>query len=397
MKLFDTLINKNSALLSCAFRPFFLLSAAYLIVFLVLRYLVEFSIFPEYLVENSTIIFSHEIVFGVGVTFLSGFLLTAFPAWTALKRVESNQLFYLLGLWCIARLSIWLAPLCGLWPALLFNMLFLGCQLLILAPAVVDKKHQRHRLFVYQLALLFTFQLAVYYFWISGNLPFTLMLLQASFAVLIILLLTILSRISVVIINNALKKYQLIDESYQPEPPTRNFAIAIILLYLGVDLMMPNSSVSGWLALAVAASVINILNDWHLPRVWRDIYFQAGYAIYLSIAAGFVFVGMNNIWGQAAETLLLTDLLFPAITLAIMLVMLVVGQKHSGRTLSYQLTIRMMIVLMVLLLLIKTPFLATFEGLLILPSIALIFASFALYLVMFKRFFREPRVDGKEG
>ncbi len=339
-----SIFNPEAPLHTCGFRPLFLLTALYSIA-LIFHWVLFLQAQSVHISEAEINWYFHEWVFGIGSAAVAGFLLTAFPAWTDTPRVSGQQLMLVVTCWMLSRLFAWGADLIGLVPTALANIAFIALLLRYLFRAIVDKKQQRHRIFYYQLWLYFVVMLIVYYFWISTNPELTLKWLKTSVGVYIIMLMTVFSRMSMVVVNHALERFEVTNERHLAKPPRRDFSIGIILTYLAVDLWMPDSSISGWLALACAASVLNILNDWHLPKAWRDIYYQSAYSFYLFTAAGFVVIGLNNIWGIAYE--LPVHMLFSAAAgIAVMMAMLVVGQKHTGHALDYSVTIRLMLILM---------------------------------------------------
>ncbi|SON49864.1 NnrS family protein [Vibrio tapetis] len=392
----------DSELYRCGFRPFFLLTSVYATLLFgfgdlwlsIANTPLSGQALP---IESVDIWFVHELVFGVGMCGLSGFLLTAFPAWTGSNKVESKKLGMLVVSWMLARISAWLLPIAGEWPLVMTNLLFITLLLKFLAPSIVERKHRKHRIFYYQLCLLTSVVFIGYYFWLTGNLATTLTLMDTSVGLLIVLLLTVLSRMSMVIVNHAIRRYQVPDVCHVAKPTRRNFAISIILGYLAVNIAMGGGSISGWLALASAAAVLNILNDWHLPKVWRDVYVQLGYSLYILIAVGFSVIGVNAILGQTENMTAMSHVFSGVMSAALLLIMLVVGQKHTGHQLSYSPSIKLMMMLVVL------PLVAQFVDLFGLDisfgksdDIAMVM-SFVIYFIVFRSTLASTRIDGKEG
>ncbi|WED25776.1 NnrS family protein [Vibrio sp. DW001] len=397
MSKYASILDFDAPLYACGFRPFYLLTALYSIA-LVFHWVLFSQVQSTVLSEAEMIWYSHELVFGIGSSAIAGFLLTAFPAWTNTPRVSGQQLMLVVTCWALSRIFAWGNGYIGLTPMALANIAFVALLLWHLFRPVVDKKQRRHRIFYYQLWLYFTAMLVVYYLWISGNSGLTLQWLQTSGGIYIIMLMTVLSRMSMVVVNHALERFAVTNKRHLAKPPRRDFSIGIILIYLAIDLWLPSSSISGWLALACAASVLNILNDWHLPKAWRDIYYQSAYSFYLFIAAGFVAIGWENIWGTSYE--LPAHMLFSAAAgIAVMLAMLVVGQKHTGYPLDYLIAIRLMLILMPAVAVLQFGMMiGAFSQQVSQPLTATFVAiSFSLYMKVFIGKHINVRVNSKKG
>lgn len=392
-----SILNPNALLYTCGFRPFFLLTALYAIALVVHRVLLS-QAQSTGISEAEMIWYFHEVVFGVGSAAIAGFLLTAFPAWTDTPRVSGQNLMLLVVCWGGSRLFAWGEGFIGVVPIALANIAFVTLLLKYLLRPIADKKQQRHRIFYYQLWWYFSAMLVVYYFWLSGDSEFTVQWLQTSGGIYIIMLMTVLSRMSMVVVNHALERFEITNERHLAKPPRRDFSIGVILIYLAVDLWMPDSSISGWLALACAASILNILNDWHLPKAWRDIYYQSAYSFYLFTAAGFVTIGLENIWGVSYQ-LPAHMLLFAAAGTAVMMAMLVVGQKHTGHSLDYPVAIKLMLIMMPVVAALQFGMMTgAFSEQAFLPlSAAFVVICFSLYLKVFIAKHTNIRVDGKKG
>ncbi|MBL4832190.1 MAG: NnrS family protein [Aliivibrio sp.] len=395
MNIWAKITSASSPLYLCGYRPFFLLTASYSAL-LLLGVILQINITHTLWQPPTPFWFIHELLFGIGLAMLAGFLLTAFPAWTDSLRVDSTQLQRLVLCWLVARVSMGCAALITMFPAIVFNVLFFVLLLSALAPAVRDKKHQRHRIFFFQLLLYFFVMLLGYWFWMTGDKQQTFAIMHTGVGVFIILLLTILSRLSMVVVNHALLKYGETTLKHLAKPPRRNFAIGIILCYLAANLWLPQSSIAGWLALACAASVLNILNDWHLTKAWRDLYYQIGYSIYVLIAASFTLIGINNIWSLSIVNLDVTWLFIGPIGLAIALIMLVVGQKHSGHQLEYGAGIKWLM-LSIWVFAVSTLFTISNLWLPLIIASCSAMLSAILYLQLNWKTHSRPRCDGKSG
>ena len=113
---------KTSALLSYAFRPFFLLGAAFAIVIVLLWIMAlhaPMGLPPEMLYWHG-----HEMLVGFGMAAVAGFLLTAISRWTGRPPVQGNELLLLVSMWLLGRLAMGFAFAYPEWVAAAADMLF---------------------------------------------------------------------------------------------------------------------------------------------------------------------------------------------------------------------------------------------------------------------------------
>ncbi len=391
------LSDKNSPVYACGFRPFFLVAAIYTVLLSLHYFISGYVVYHDGFNGFNLVWYQYEFLFGSGLAALSGFLLTAFPAWTNTEKVQFGRLFTLIVVWGIARIFSWFYIYCGILPSVFFGIAYLVMLLASLTPSVLDKKHCRHRIFYYQLWLLLGAQSLMGLFWDIQHPEVILSWLKVCLGLVLVMYMTVFSRMSNVVVNLALDKYGIIDERHFAKPPRRNFAIGVIALYLLSDFVLPSSTVSGWFSLASAAAILNILNDWHMKKAWRDFYYQALYSVYLFVAVGFCLIGTSNIWGIPDAGLSLFSVMKGALSLSILMVLLVVGQRHTGRRLANSWLIRLAILLMfgLEILHIAQAYELLPSSMTLIGNNMFVLFSFLLYLFMATHMLTQPRVDGQ--
>lgn len=387
MKVNTRFLDKNSLFYTQPFRPFFLFTACYSLVFIgswTLIMMGEIAPFPRGDIVAWHI---HEMIFGVFLSSLGGFILTAFPAWTNSKKTDGPKIFLLVVLWLLARVAMWSTSYVGITPTIIFNVSFLFLVIFFITPPVLKKKNSKQRIFYFELLLLFSTQLATYYAWYNDEWLDVRAFLHLSIGVYILIVITALSRISMVVVNHALDKYGVSPVRYLARPPRRNFALAMVSCYFFVSYLGFSTSVSGWLALASAAAVLNILNDWHLPKIWRDSYVQALYCVYIFIVLGFVLSGVNLLVGVLPNNVSIHSLTIGGLGLSVITVLVVASQRHTGQALSYSWPVRLMMFSMILASVFRlAPIFITFPNTLSLKLSALCWClSFGLYLLIFSK------------
>ena len=94
---------------------------------------------------------AHEMIFGVGVALVAGFLTTAAQNWTGRRAWHPAGLLAVLGLWLVARLAFLAMGANPLWPYLLSMAAELGI-LFVVARLILLSRQWHNLLFVFALA-----------------------------------------------------------------------------------------------------------------------------------------------------------------------------------------------------------------------------------------------------
>lgn len=399
------MVSAFSVLFAYGFRPFFLLAAGYAMLPMLLWSGFLLGLWDAPVGGDPFAWHMHEMVYGFGGAALAGFLLTAVPEFTDSQPVTGWRLAALVLCWIAARLAVWNAASLGPWPAAVLSLVSLGWLIALVAPPLWTRAAGRHRALVYGLAALWLAEAATFHAWLGGSLPgvawSTRAGLNTALGLFMILILLVLARVSMVIVNRALEAQGDTGRHYLARPPRRNLAIFAIAVFLALDVLAPGSTLAGWVALAAMAATLNILNDWHLGRVLREPYVLALYAVLWLMALGFAGIGIDALaggWlGPGSRHLLAAG----AMGLAVLAVMTIAGQIHTGRELADTWTIRLALVAIVLaalaralpLWLAPTAYGAIAYGL----SGLLWSLGFGLYLVAIGPMLLAPRADGEPG
>ena len=116
--------------------------------------------------------------------------------------------------------------------------------------------------------------------------------IDAAVGATMALILVALGRVSMRIVNDAIDAMHRDDAEvpeYLARRPRRNLAIAIIAAATVVELVAPGTPAGGWLDLAAAAAVLNVLNDWHVGRAlftrWAFLLYLVAWLMALGYAA----------------------------------------------------------------------------------------------------------------
>ncbi len=282
---------------------------------------------------------AHELMFGVGLAAIAGFVLTAVPEFTDTPPLGARVSLAIALAWLAARVAFWLAPAIGPWPAAAAEAGFAAALPAMLGARLLRDPQRRHRGFFWGLA---AFAVVTAGFWVDvlrGEWP--MRWVHASLDAMMILVVVAMSRISMRIVNDALdaRRAHALDgddelPEYRARPPRRNLAIVVIALHALAAFVAPGSPVTGWVALATGAAVLNLMNDWHVGRALFGRWASMLYAVYWTMALGYAWIGAALLGVPIAPSGGVHLLTIGAMGLSIYAVLNIAGRMHAGRPLD---------------------------------------------------------------
>lgn len=399
--------------LTCAFRPFFLLTAisGALLLLLWLASATPLPLFAwlrQTMPGGGTAWHAHELIYGYGMAAVAGFLLVAVPEFTQTPAFSHARAATLALLWLLARLAYLAAPIwpfgLGLWPALLCNLalgLLLAATVL---PPLLRASGRGQSGFAWGLICLLPLQ--------AGFFAASLMhgdgmrWLHAAVGALMALIIVAASRISMRIVNSRIHEGRLLDPLpetplYLARPPRRNFAIFTIALCAALEFLQVAPTVLGWCALAACAAMLNLLNDWHVGRPLLTRWALMLYACYWLMALGYGLMGAHWLGLPGALSAGRHLLMIGGMGLSIFAVMCIAGRFHSGHWLDQRRWIPLSAIALC-----AAALLRAWAGLTASPLVQhltlaasglLWVAVFSAYAVYFWPILTRPRTDGLEG
>lgn len=320
----------------CPFRPFFALAA--LAAWFVMLAWGAFLFFgwPLPAVPGGPFVWhAHELLVGVGLAAVAGFVLTSVPEFTDTPAFDARAVRILVAFWLLGRAAFWSS---GWWPAaglavsgLAHLGLLLGLMGL-LAPRLWRDPERRHLSFIWTLVVLAGVLGGFYVDALRGLSP--MRWLHALLGVLMALIVVAMSRISMSIVNASVDAQVARDgidrPPYLARPPRRHLALLTIALCTLVEFWQPQGRVTAWLALAAMCAVLNLLNDWHvgwpLLRRWPLML----YAVYGFMAAGYGVMGAAWLTGAFSANAGVHLLTVGVFGLNIYIVICIAGYTHAG-------------------------------------------------------------------
>lgn len=324
-------------LLLCSFRPLFLATVllAAVGVALWLGFL-GFGIPLPGVPGGPLIWHAHEMLLGFGLAAVAGFVLTAVPEFTSTAALGRQVGFGFLLLWLAARLSFWLSGVIGPWPAALFNSAFAIALVVLLTPRLLGDPLRRQYGFFGGLGALALVTVGFHVDAVAGQYP--MRWLYAGIGVMMVLIVVAMSRISMRILNDAIQARRDaghdVDEDYRARPPRRNLAIFCISLFTLAEWLALPAPLNGWLALAAAAAMFNLLNDWHIGRALLERWSLMLYSVYWLMALGYGALGVSLLADGFASSAGRHLLTLGAMGVSILAVLCIAGRTHSGYALD---------------------------------------------------------------
>lgn len=402
--LTPSLSNRLAAwpLLLCSFRPLFLVTTLLAILGIVLWLgFLGFGLALPTVPGGPLVWHAHELLFGFGLAAVAGFVLTAVPEFTATAPFGRHVGLAFVLLWLLARLSFWLSGLLGSWPAALCNVAFALALLVLLTPRLLGDPLRRQWGFFGGLSAL-ALVLIGFQFDVLRDL-YPMRWLHATVGVMMVLIVVAMSRISMRIVNDAIQARRdaghEVDEDYRARPPRRNLAIFCITLFsLGEWLALPGA-LNGWLALAAAAAVFNLLNDWHVGRALLERWSLMLYSVYGLMALGYALLGIAQLSGDFGASVGRHLLTVGAMGISVLAVLCIAGRTHSGYALDQRRWVPLATTLLVLAALLRAgaglPGLPT-QAMNLLAGLGWLIA-FALACRYLAPIWLSPRPDGGQG
>lgn len=327
------MLRLGHPLWSCALRPFFLFAALAAPLLMAAWSLFLACGLPLPAVPGGAFVWhAHELLFGFAFAAMAGFLLTVVPEFAGGADFPPRPVRRLALIWLAGRLAFWSSGWLGA-PAValsgLLHLALLGGLAWLAAPRLWRDPERRHLAFLWAVGGFMACVAGFYFDALSGEHPARW--LHATLGVFMMLMIVALSRISMRIVNHAISEAGISGIEYFARPPRRNLAIFCIGLYTAAEFLLPGTRLSGWLALAAAAALLNLMNDWRIGRALLHRLPLMLFGVYLFMAAGYATLGLALVFETGAFSAGRHLLTAGALGLAIYAVMGIAGRAHCGR------------------------------------------------------------------
>ena len=388
--------------LAYGFRPIFLLLAPYIVISIILWSLTFAGYISLPFMEDTLNWHMYEMIFGTGSAGIVAFFLTGAPElFPGTIPVVGKKLAFITLLWLAGRVGFWFIDYLGIYLVGFLNIaLLVYITALVIKPLFADVT-QRHISLGFSLVSLIFAQ--ILFFASAGNLisfdAHSTMLL--SLGLFMVLVLLAIRRVNMEAINELLE-HEGIDETFYARSPRYNLAIFCVTLYTLIEFFYPQNPILAYLALASAASILNILNDFILKD--NNILFKP-FIIYLMsililMALGYGFLGFDylndEIFALNHFRHFLTSGVFGMV---FYVVMIVISTVHTGRLLFTNIWLNIGFILIILSTFIRSfiPYYEEFTMMAYISSSILWAIPFIIYMKIFFPYLLNKRADGIPG
>lgn len=320
----------STALLSYAFRPFFLLNALFAIV-AVLAWVMTFH--GHGLVAMTPMVHAHEMLVGFAMAAVAGFSLTAVATWTGRPAVHGAPLGWLVLFWLVGRLAMLSSGFLGaVWVGLL-DMLFPLLLCGLFAREVLAAGNRRNYKLVALLGLLAALN-GLYHLGALGLIADAERLaVQLLIHAFLLLVAVVAGRIIPAFTGNWLRQQGV---ERLPANHAGITAVAIVLTVL-VGLAasaLPRHGLTGWLALAAALAHALRLGQWRGLATVANPLLLVLHLAYAWLPLGYALLGMSILWSAVPASSALHALTMGVIGFMILAVTTRVSLGHTGRPLQ---------------------------------------------------------------
>ena len=388
--------------LAYGFRPIFLLLAPYIVISIILWSLTFAGYISLPFMEDTLNWHMYEMIFGIGSAGIVAFFLTGAPElFPGTIPVVGKKLAFITLLWLAGRVGFWFIDYLGIYLVGFLNIaLLVYITALIIKPLFADVTKRHISLGFSLVSLIFA---QILFFASAGNLisfdAHSTMLL--SLGLFMVLVLLAIRRVNMEAINELLE-HEGIDETFYARSPRYNLAIFCVTLYTLIEFFYPQNPILAYLALASAASILNILNDFILKD--NNILFKP-FIIYLMsililMALGYGFLGFDylndKIFALNHFRHFLTSGVFGMV---FYVVMIVISTLHTGRLLFTNIWLNIGFILIILSTFIRSfiPYYEEFTMMAYISSSILWAIPFIIYMKIFFPYLLNKRADGIPG
>jgi len=229
---------------------------------------------------------AHEMLLGYISAVIAGFFLTAVPSWTGARPVSGRSLMVLSGLWLAGRLVNWFSALLPGVLVATVDVVFFPVLVALVIRALIAGWSVRNFIFLPVMAGLCIANILMHLEWL-GITQATLQIGQRLAIDLVVLLITILGgRVIPAFTTNALRKKGEDKLPLQSVTLTKLALLSVVAMTV-VDVVAPQSQLSGMLAATAAFVNFIRMSSWRMHRT-----FDQPIVWVLFMGYGFVVLGL---------------------------------------------------------------------------------------------------------
>lgn len=374
---------KPAPLWLSAFRPFYLLGAAYAPLLAAVWLAAWLGGWAPPHALPLKLLHGHEFVFGFAAAIILGVVITALPSWAGTAEIEGGRLKLLVALWLAGRLGFWAAPwLPAPLPALADGLVY-AAAIALLAPQLLRVTNRLYLLLLPILAALLLANLAFHQAAARGDAALAGLALRGAVWAIVVLYVLKGGVLAPIFTGNALREKGRGDQA-PFSMALEAAALAALLLLAAGDLIGAPAAWSGGAALACA-----LLYGWRSARWqgWKVADVPLLLAMHLGFAwllLAFLLKAAADLGGALPEAAWLHAFTVGSLGMMMLGLMTRVSLRHTGRPLVVSRAMRFAYAAMFLAAALRVAAgVGAQHTALIVPSTLLWAGAFVIYLLQF--------------
>jgi len=380
--------------LALAFRPFYLLAAAFAVLSVGAWAAIYLGWWPAGAAQppmGGMLWHAHEMVFGFAAAVVVGFLFTAGRNWTGLQTPRGAALAGLAALWLAARVLMWTgpAPL-----AVALDLAFLPLCAASFLHVLVRAGSKRNYGLAGALFLLWALNVAFHVALARGAVPAALQSAEAGIGLVVVFITVIGGRVIPMFTANSVPGVRI-----RRSPLAERTVVPLTLAAMAACALAPQGMITAALALLAALAHAVRLGGWGSRRALRRPLIGILHLAYVCLPLGLALLAAAAL-GHADRSSALHALTVGAIGCAIIGMITRTALGHTGRLLEARAveTAAYAAVFAAAVLRVAGPLvLPQYKPFWIAAAAVAWMAAFALYLFKYVPFLMRPRADGREG
>ncbi len=380
--------------LALAFRPFYLLAAAFAVVAIGVWAAIYLGWWPQAGTQpamGGMLWHAHEMVFGFAAAVVVGFLFTAGKNWTGLQTPQGAPLAGLAAVWLAARVLMWTGPVLA---ATVLDLAFLLLCAASFLRVLVRAGSKRNYGLAAALFLLWALNALFHAALANGAAPLALQSADAGIGLIVVFITVIGGRVIPMFTANAVAGVRI-----RRSKPIESSVVVLTLAAMTASIVAPLGVATAALALLAALAHAFRLAGWGSRHALRKPLVAILHLAYGCLPMGLLLLAAAAL-GQGDRSTALHALTVGAIGCAIMGMITRTALGHTGRKLeagTMEKAAYLCIALATLFRVLGPLAMPQDKPFWIAGAAVLWMAAFLLYLAKYTPYLARPRADAREG
>lgn len=382
-----------------AYRPLFLLGAAFSALAILLWGLALLGQVNMPVYGNILFWHSHEMLYGFVVAIILGFLLTAVQNWTGLRAPHGSTLLILTLLWSAGRLIMLFGQGLPWWLVMIVDVAVLPVAAMLFARLVLKANQSRNLFFIPILLLLSVTSALMHVGYAFNQYEWQVLGSYAGVFLVTLLMVIIGGRVMPMFTANGTMTQKVSPVQWLDRLAVGTVWLIFFVHFFNLTLYVPDLWLSVLFAIAAVANAARAAR-WKFWLTWRVPLLWSLHIGYWFIPFGFALFAAHYGGADLSRSTAMHALTAGAMGNMILAMMARVSLGHSGRTLKPKPIMSVAFLLMAAAAILRVVFVAVWPGFinnwLFWSSVSWFLALFIFVVVYFKIFIT-PRADGAPG